>query len=139
MQLFEHLYTLLDSEGENALPVKTILTGISILSNGTARDILTTAGLMVCKKETEKEEKEKEELSVEVLKFILSTLNSSASFFGDPVMSEEDIKTLVKEVMGDSKAADEEMENVLEKVSSHPLFEAFLSAKGTVRYSHLMQ
>ena len=135
MQLFEHLHTLLDSEGENALPVRTILTGISILSNGTARDILTTAGLMVCKKETGKEE----ELSVEELKFILSTLNSSASFFGDPVMSEEDIKTLVKEVMGDSKAADEEMENVLGKVSSHPLFEAFLSAKGTVRYSHLMQ
>ena len=91
---------------------------------------------MVCLKEEEKEE-EKEELALEDVKFILLTLNSSASFFGDPVMSEEDIKTLVKEVMGESRSC--EMERVMERVSAHSLFEAFLSAKGTVRYSNLMQ
>lgn len=129
-QLFEHMFTLLDVHGENAVSYKELLVGISLISSGTAGDIASTAFLLY------DTEGQGQFLRADVL-LVLSTMNTIASYFGDPVLSAAEIDRVVADCMGDARFTDQT--TLLSKLTSHVFFLSFVEGKGSVRYANQMQ
>ena len=71
------------------------------------------------------------------LAFVLKAMNSTASYFGDPVMTQEQIEQLTDEVFKESDkdgAGELAFTGFVQFAADHNLVQSFVNGKGTVRY-----
>lgn len=125
-QLFEHLFTMLDEHGDNLVRYRDLLVGMALLTSGSPVQVLKTMLFLLESSQTER-------VSRTDLHETLSTVNKSASFFGDPVMKQDEIDALVADCFGETTSIDVSI--ACNKIASSAVFMAFVEGKGSVRYA----
>lgn len=130
-EILDRLFIMLDKTGDQQINYREFLCGLAPLITGDVSEKLTFAfelydidGLSVVKKAE--------------MTFVLRAMNDTASYFGDPVMSQDQIQVLVDEVY--EKFDDEEnpqgvnYRECMSAIVQHPVVLSFAKAEGPVRY-----
>ena len=68
------------------------------------------------------------------MKRVLHAINNVASYFGDPVVTAEDIDLIVLDVFEKASVSSVVIEKALPKIASHEVTTKFLDAQGAVRF-----
>jgi hypothetical protein len=68
------------------------------------------------------------------MKKVLHAINNVSSYFGDPVVTPEDIDAIVLSVFGSSSVSSVVIEKSLSKIATHEITLKFLNAQGTCRF-----
>jgi Ca2+-binding EF-hand superfamily protein len=128
LELLDRLFILFDESGECKIDYKDFLIGLSILISGTAAEKLLFA-FTIC------DENNTGLILPSEMKKIFLSLNLVTSFFGDPVVSNGQ----VKEVVIDSFTAAQNPPQLpytdhIDAIIAHPVVCQFLNGKGTVRF-----
>ena len=129
-EILERLFIMLDKTGDYTINYKEFLCGISPLITGTVSEKLTFACEMSDVDATGM-------IKPHELAFVLKAMNSTASYFGDPVMTQEQIEQLTDEVFKeyDKESAKELLfTTFVQFMADHNLTQSFVNGKGTVRY-----
>ena len=129
-EILDRLFTMYDKTGDDQVNFREFIVGVSPLITGDVVSKLNFSfelydldgtGLI---RPTE-------------MSFILTAMNSTASYFGDPVMTSEQIELLVEDVFkqgdSDGKGALNYSE-FMSVVADHAVLTSFISGAGTVRY-----
>jgi len=129
VELFTSIFTMMDNAGENIINYREYMSGISgCLVSGVFMDKLDFAFTIYDVEETG-------ELSRADMKKVLNALNNVASFFGDPVMTSEQIDSAVIDIFKNNGPSP-----VMSRVdgvnlaATHNTTELLLLGRGTVRY-----
>jgi Ca2+-binding EF-hand superfamily protein len=128
LELLDRLFILFDESGECKIDYKDFLIGLSILITGTAVEKLLFAFVIF-------DETNSGVILPSEMKKIFLSLNLVTSFFGDPVVSNAQIK----EVVIDSFTAAQnppqlQYSNHIDAIIAHPVVCQFINGKGTVRF-----
>eukprot|EP01041_Mallomonas_annulata_P001088 gene1088-2119_t len=129
--ILDKLFTMFDKTGDDQIEYKDFIVGIAPLISGTPADKIEFAfrlhdydgsGLLK---------------SGEMYN-ILSTMNRVASYFGDPVVTEDQIHFLVRDIY---EMADQEGSSVqinfaeyIKVIADHPTLITFINGNGTFQY-----
>ena len=128
LELLEHLFILLDESGECKIDYKDFLIGISILVSGTLQEKLLFAFTIY-------DENNTGYIMLSEMKKVLMALNLVTSFFGDPVISNIQIKDLVIDIFKlASNPSQLKYGDYIDTIASHPIILQFINGKGTVRF-----
>jgi len=130
-EILDRLFIMLDKTGDQQINFREFLCGLAPLVTGSLEDKLSfsfelydvdTVGVV---KRAE-------------MTFILRAMNDVSSYFGDPVMSQDQIQVLVDEIF--EKFDDEEnpqglnYKDCLNAIAQHPVITSFSKGEGPVRY-----
>ena len=131
-ELLDKLFILLDETGENKVDIKDFLVASSLLVNyATAKDKLKFAFTIFDDGETG---------SIFTLdcRKVLTTINLTASFFGDAVLSTGDIKDLIDAIWLECSIPSAPMTYLdhLDFIVNHEISVRFCSGQGTVRFEN---
>jgi Ca2+-binding EF-hand superfamily protein len=131
-ELLDKLFVLLDETGENKVDIKDFLVASSLLVNyATAKDKLKFAFTIFDDGETG---------SIFALdcRKVLTTINLTASFFGDAVLSTGDIKDLIDAIWLECSIPSAPMTYLdhLDFIVNHEISVRFCSGQGTVRFEN---
>jgi len=129
-EILERLFTMLDKTGDEQVNYREYLVGIAPMITGDVSEKITFVFDLY------------DVDSVGVLKaaelsFILTSMNNVSSYFGDPVMSSENIEELVEDVYRENDLQGRGQLSSVDLVApviEHNLFVQFTEGKGTVRY-----
>lgn len=118
--------------GNDCIVWKDFLVGIAPLISGTHSEKIQFGFALY-------DTNDKKVLKGSDLFHVLCQMNLVASYFGDPVMKEDDILTLVCEVQNLSNKNDAlsttiAYDDLIEAISNHPVVTAFISGQGTTMY-----
>jgi len=130
-EILERLFIMLDKTGDQQINFREFICGIAPLITGDvtvkmnfAFELYDMDGTGVVKKPE--------------MIFILRAMNDTASYFGDPVMSQEQIGTLVDEIFEkydeEEGAAGLSYKDFMDAVTQHPILVSFVKGEGPVRY-----
>ena len=130
-EILDRLFIMLDKTGDQQINYREFLCGIAPLVTGDVKEKLNFAfelydvdGAGVVKKAE--------------MTFVMRAMNDVSSYFGDPVMSQDQIQVLVDEVY--EKFDDEEnpqglnYKDFMNAVTQHPVLVSFVKGEGPVRY-----
>lgn len=127
-EILDRLFTLIDSAGDAEIDGKLFLIGIASLISGTPEEKLTFAMSLA-------DPTHSGSISAPDLKKVFFALNDIASFFGDPVVSKEQITEMTKEIFEThNQGGTIRYHETVPHIVAHPLMVAFLSGQGTERY-----
>jgi Ca2+-binding EF-hand superfamily protein len=130
--ILDRLFTMYDKTGDDQIAYRDFIVGIAPLISGThvekiefafkLYDIDTTGYLR----------------GSEMLN-VLSQMNKVASYFGDPVMTEEQIANVIEDVLdmaggGDGMATALHYAEYVKVIADHPIVNTFITGGGTVQY-----
>ncbi|CAM9522191.1 unnamed protein product, partial [Discosporangium mesarthrocarpum] len=77
-------------------------------------------------------------IKADEMEALLCSINETASYFGDPVMKREEVKTLVDDIFlkhsADTGGGYLDYNNFLLAVVEHPVIVQFVAGEGTMRY-----
>ena len=129
--ILDKLFTMFDKTGDDQIEFKDFLVGIAPLISGTPADkIEFSFGLY--------DYDGKGLMKAGEMYSILSTMNRVASYFGDPVVTEDQIHALVKDIYD---MVDEESTSIqinykeyIKIIVDHPTFHSFVNGNGTFQY-----
>lgn len=129
VEILDRLFTLCDEPGDCKIDYKDFLVGVSLLISGSTSDKLLCAFNMF-------DEQESGTIMSGEMRRVLTSMNSVTSYFGDPVVTADQIKDLVIDVfkMSGSSTTPLRYADHLELISDHPTMKQFTSGKGTVRF-----
>jgi len=151
-EILDRLFIMLDKTGDQQINFREFLCGLAPLVTGSLEDKLSFSFELydVDSKDTAKWWFKTVRLTaaplclaVGVVKraemtFILRAMNDVSSYFGDPVMSQDQIQVLVDEIF--EKFDDEEnpqglnYKDCLNAIAQHPVITSFSKGEGPVRY-----
>lgn len=129
VELFTSIFTMMDNAGENIINFREYMSGISgCLVSGAFVDKLDFAFTIYDIEETG-------EVSRADMKKVLNALNNVASFFGDPVMTPEQIDAAVIDIFKNNGPSPVmPRADGVNLAATHSTTELFLLGRGTVRY-----
>jgi len=129
VELFTSVFTMMDNAGENIINYREYISGISgCLVSGVFMDKLDFAFTIYDVEETG-------ELSRADMKKVLNALNNVASFFGDPVMTSEQIDSAVIDIFKNNGPSPVmSRADGVNLAATHNTTELLLLGRGTVRY-----
>lgn len=130
-EILDRLFIMLDKTGDQQINYREFLCGIAPLVTGEVKEKLNFSFELydVDGNGTVK----KAEMT-----FVMRGMNDVASYFGDPVMSQDQIQVLVDEIY--EKFDDEEnpqgcnYREFMNAVTQHPVLVSFVKGEGPVRY-----
>ncbi len=131
--IFDRLFTMYDKTGDDQINWRDFIVGIAPLISGTHLDKIDFA-LRLFDIEGTSYLKASEIINV------LSQMNRVASYFGDPVMTEEQVTGVVSDVLemaggsSDGLAASLHYPDYIKVISDHPIVNTFISGGGSVQY-----
>jgi Ca2+-binding EF-hand superfamily protein len=130
-EILDRLFIMLDKTGDQQINYREFLCGIAPLVTGDVKEKLNFSfelydvdGAGVVKKAE--------------MTFVMRAMNDVSSYFGDPVMSQDQIQVLVDEIY--EKFDDEEnpqglnYKDFMNAVTQHPVLVSFVKGEGPVRY-----
>lgn len=128
IELLDRLFILLDESGDCKIDYKDFLVGISILVSGNVSEKLLFAFNIF-------DENNTGYVMSGEMKKILTALNLVASFFGDPVVNNIQIKELVIDIFKLASSPSQlRYADYIDTIASHPVILQFINGKGTVRF-----
>ena len=131
--ILDRLFTMYDKSGDDQINYRDFIVGIAPLISGTHQDKIDFA-LRLYDAEGSSHLKAREMVNV------LSQMNRVASYFGDPVMTEEQIVSVVKDVQelagGSIDGLNDNVHYVeyIKFISDHPIVNTFITGGGSVSY-----
>jgi len=128
-EVLDRLFTMFDKTGDDAIYFREFISGIAPLISADVKEKVDFALLMYDTVGTGKLR------SDEVVK-LLSAINRTASYFGDPCLTEQQVMDLVEDVFDseDGKIKEFLYQNYLNGIIDHPNFAIFVTGKGGARY-----
>jgi len=129
-EIVERLFTMLDKTGDEQINFREFVVGIAPLISGDVQDKLHFAFDLYDRDGSG-------EIKAAEMSFILSSMNNVASYFGDPVMSQDQVEQLVEDIYKTHDTSGTNSLNYAEfivAIAEHPLLVQFINGKGTVRY-----
>ena len=130
--VFDRLFVMLDRTGEDRINHKEFMTGICPFISGTTLAVMELA--------FELYEDTSDNIKYSDLRFILMTINTVASYFGDPVMRTDQVDALVDDAAEKldlpPKSGTLIMGDLAPFVANHELTKDFIEGRGTSRYGN---
>ena len=131
--IFDRLFTMYDKTGDDSIAWRDFIVGIAPLISGTHVDKIDFGMRLYDVEGTSY-------LKVNEMANVLSQMNRVASYFGDPVMTEEQITNVMLDVLDmaggspDGLMASLHYSEYIKIIGEHPLVNTFISGGGTVQY-----
>mmetsp|Transcript_26464 Transcript_26464/g.87598 ORF Transcript_26464/g.87598 Transcript_26464/m.87598 type:complete len:202 (+) Transcript_26464:79-684(+) len=130
--VFDRLFVMLDRTGEDRINHKEFMMGVCPFISGTTLAVLQLA--------FELYEDASDNIKYSDLRFILMTINTVASYFGDPVMRTDQVDELVdaaaEKLDLPPKSGTLVMADLAPFVAGHDLVTDFIEGRGTSRYGN---
>mmetsp|Transcript_21384 Transcript_21384/g.42709 ORF Transcript_21384/g.42709 Transcript_21384/m.42709 type:complete len:201 (+) Transcript_21384:234-836(+) len=129
-EILDRLFTMFDKTGDDQVNFREFVVGISPLITGDVVSKLNFSFELYDLDGTG-------QIRPNEMSFILSSMNATASYFGDPVMTSDQIESLVDDIF---KTADSSGTGTLSyseymtAVAEHPVLVSFITGAGSVRY-----
>ena len=131
-ELLTSIFTMFDTSGEGVVVIKEYIAGIAgSLTNGTSADKLKLAITLYCLADG------RESILRGDLRKILSAINEVVSYFGDPVIAQEALESIVYDAFNPlpSPSTPLPTDEAVSIVIAHPVTDIFLSGQGKIRYT----
>lgn len=131
--IMDRLFTMYDKTGDDNINWRDFIVGLAPLISGTHVDKIDFAMRLFDVEGTSY-------LKVNEMANVLSQMNRVASYFGDPVMTEENITAVVLDVLDmaggspDGLMASLHYSEYIKIIGEHPLVNTFIGGGGTVQY-----
>lgn len=131
--ILDRLFTMYDKTGDDQIAFRDFVVGIAPLISGSHLEKIDFA-MRLCDLDGTSYLRANEMLNV------LSQMNRVASYFGDPVMMEEQIVSVIADVLDLAGASTDGMSTSLHYsdysriIAEHPHVNTFISGGGTVQY-----
>ena len=127
-EILDRLFTLIDSTGDAEIDGKSFLMGISCLISGSTEEKISFAMSLT-------DTSRNGTISAPDIKKVFFALNDIASYFGDPVVSQDQITDMTREIFeANNVGGTVRYNDSITEIVQHPLVQAFLSGQGTERY-----
>jgi Ca2+-binding EF-hand superfamily protein len=131
--IFDRLFTMYDKTGDDQIVFKDFIMGICPLVSGSHTEKIEFAFRLYDTEETTL-------LRANDLINILSQMNRVASYFGDPVMTEDQVASVILDVVdlaglsADGLSASLSYQEYVKVIADHPIVQTFISGGGSVMY-----
>lgn len=131
--ILDRLFTMYDKTGDDIIVYKDFLAGIAPLISGSHNDKIEFSFRMLDLDGTGI-------LRAQEMLNALSQMNKVASYFGDPVMAEEQIQGVIGDMLDVAGGAAEGLvaqlhySDYVKMIGDHPMVNTFLVGGGTVQY-----
>jgi Ca2+-binding EF-hand superfamily protein len=131
--IFDRLFTMYDKTGDDQIVFKDFVMGICPLISGTHTEKIEFAFQLYDTDETSL-------LRANDMINILSQMNRVSSYFGDPVMTEDQVASVILDVVdlaglsADGLSASLNYSEYVKVIADHPLVQTFISGGGSVQY-----
>ena len=131
--IFDRLFTMYDITGDDQIAFREFIVGVCPLISGTPTDQITFAFQLYDAEATKS-------LPAKDMVNVLSQMNKVASYFGDPVMTEDQIASVVLDVVdlaglnADGLSAIINYSDYSAVIAEHQMTKTFVSGGGSVLY-----
>lgn len=131
--ILDRLFTMYDKTGDDSISWRDFIVGIAPLISGSHLDKIDFAMRLYDIEGTSY-------LRANEMVNVLSNMNRVASYFGDPVMTEEQVTTVIVDVLdmaggsADGLAASLHYSEYVKIIAEHPIVNTFISGGGSVQY-----
>jgi Ca2+-binding EF-hand superfamily protein len=131
--ILDRLFTMYDKSGDDQINYKDFIVGIAPLISGTHVEKIDFA-LRLYDTEGTSYLKAREMVNV------LSQMNKVASYFGDPVMTEEQVTSVITDIQDMAGGSVDGLNDAIHYVeyikiiADHPVVNTFISGGGSVQY-----
>jgi len=129
-EILDRLFIMLDKTGDYQINFREFIVGVAPLITGTVIEKLNFAFELYDADGTG-------EIKPTEMRFVLKSMNSTASYFGDPVMTQEQIDQLVDDIFqkyDKSETGSLNYTEFMDAVAGHDVLVSFTKGQGTVRY-----
>jgi len=124
------LFTMVDRTGDDQIYFRDFVVGVAPLITGDLVEKLQFSFELFDMDQTG-------EIKPDEMNTILTAMNSTASYFGDPVMTKDEINQLVTDVFAQADVSQTGSLNYAEYLSAvagHEVLNQFINGNGSVRY-----
>ncbi|ETV69396.1 hypothetical protein H257_14988 [Aphanomyces astaci] len=119
--ILDRLFTMMDKTGDDVINGREFLVGVAPLVKGNLTSKLALAFEMW-------DEDSTGEVDAKGFRFLVTTMTTVASYFGDPPMTKKDVAALTADVFG---AADTiEYTKTIPRIAEHAIVDAYVSQDG---------
>ena len=131
--IMDRLFTMYDKTGDDQILYKEFIVGIAPLISGSVVEKIDFAFRLYDLEGTSY-------LRAQEMVNVLSQMNRVASYFGDPVMTEEQISSILIDVLDMAGGSAEGMSASLhypeytKMIAEHPIVNTFVTGGGSVQY-----
>ena len=131
--IMDRLFTMYDKTGDDQILFKEFIVGIAPLISGSVVEKIDFAFRLYDLEGTSY-------LRAQEMVNVLSQMNRVASYFGDPVMTEEQISSILVDVLDMAGGSAEGMSASLhypeytKMIAEHPIVNTFVTGGGSVQY-----
>lgn len=132
LEILDRLFILFDKLGDGQVNFRELVVGLSPLAKGNAASKLELAFELYDVDETH-------QLKPIELNLVLGTINNVASWLGDPVVSQDDVQTIVDDVFkvtnseANTPASPCNYADAIEQILKHQVAVQFLSGAGNIK------
>jgi Ca2+-binding EF-hand superfamily protein len=132
--IFDRLFTMYDKTGDDQIVFKEFIVGICPLISGTHLEKIDFAFQLY-------DIEESTFLKATDMINILSQMNRVASYFGDPVMTEDQISSVILDIVdlaglsADGLSAAINYAEYVKVIAEHPIVQTFISGGGSGQFS----
>uniref|UniRef100_A0A7S2UWF2 EF-hand domain-containing protein n=1 Tax=Fibrocapsa japonica TaxID=94617 RepID=A0A7S2UWF2_9STRA len=134
-EILDRLFTMVDKTGDDQIPFREFVVGLAPLITGDAADKIQFSFELYDLDGTG-------QLQQQEMIDVLTSQNNTASYFGDPVMSKEQIEQLGEDVFREadvSQTGTVNYRDYITAVTNHPVLQQFVAGGGTVRFGTSMK
>ncbi|OQR88059.1 hypothetical protein ACHHYP_07651 [Achlya hypogyna] len=135
--ILDRLFTMLDKTGDDVINYQEFLVGVAPLVKGNllskiARTSLAASPLTLSYVVTFEmyDEDSTGEINAKGFRFLLTTVSTVASYFGDPQLSKKDIVVLTNDILENHDTM--EYTKNIPRIAQHPVMEAFVTQDGAL-------
>lgn len=131
--ILDRLFTMYDKTGDDTINYREFIVGIAPLISGTHVEKIDFAMRLYDLEGTSY-------LKASEMVNVLSQMNKVASYFGDPVMTEEQVASVLVDVVDMAGGSSDGLNMALHYseyvkiIGEHPVVNSFISGGGTVQY-----
>mmetsp|Transcript_33602 Transcript_33602/g.106190 ORF Transcript_33602/g.106190 Transcript_33602/m.106190 type:complete len:199 (-) Transcript_33602:367-963(-) len=129
-EILNRLFVMLDKSGDDQINFREFAVGIAPLITGDVMEKMAFSFQLY-------DQEESGRISQAEMLFVLTAMNNTASYFGDPVMTPDQVEEVVVDTFKKHDADNNgelDYNEFLEAVVAHPVLVQFVAGGGSVRY-----
>lgn len=138
--IFDRLFTMYDKTGDDQIVFRDLIVGVCPLISGSLIEKIYFSFQMFCADDRDDDMIRETILRASDMINVLSQMNRVASYFGDPVLTDDQVTNLILDVVdiaglsSDGLAALIDCSAHSKTIAEHPIVQLFISGGGTVQY-----
>jgi Ca2+-binding EF-hand superfamily protein len=132
IELLTSIFTMFDTSGEGVVVIKEFIAGVAgSITNGSSAEKLKLALNLYCLAD------DRDTILRGDLRKVLNSINEVISYFGDPVIAQDGIETIVFECFNPlpSPSTPMAVDDAVNFVIAHPVTDIFLAGQGKIKYA----